>query len=78
MSTYHLLIELMRDHPRGADFLTLHNELNIIRRTRREQTASILSAYPCFELHRGSPVWRLKEEDIGKPITKKARSYLLG
>jgi hypothetical protein len=45
MSTYHLLIELMRDHPRGADFLTLHNELNIIRRTRREQTASILSAY---------------------------------
>ncbi|BCW94805.1 MAG: hypothetical protein WHS44_10960 [Fimbriimonadales bacterium] len=78
LSTYHLLIELMRDHPRGADFLTLHNELNIIRRTRREQTASILSAYPCFELHRGSPVWHLKEDDIGKPITKKARSYLLG
>ncbi|GIV04793.1 MAG: hypothetical protein KatS3mg016_0368 [Fimbriimonadales bacterium] len=77
MSTYHLLIELMRDHPRGADFLTLHNELNIIRRTRRERTASVLSAYPCFELHRGSPVWHLKEEDIGKPITKKARSYLL-
>jgi hypothetical protein len=77
MSTYHLLIELMRDHPRGADFLTLHNELNIVRRTRREQTASVLSAYPCFELHRGSPVWHLKEEDIGKPITKKARSYLL-
>lgn len=78
LSTYHLLIELMRDHPRGADFLTLHNELNIIRRTRRERTASVLSAYPCFELHRGSPVWHLKEEDIGKPITKKARSYLLG
>ncbi len=78
MSTYHLLIELMRDHPRGADFLTLHNELNIVRRTRREQTASILSAYPCFELHRGSPVWHLKEDEIGKPITKKARSYLLG
>ncbi|MCS6923185.1 MAG: hypothetical protein NZM10_02285 [Fimbriimonadales bacterium] len=77
LSTYHLLIELMRDHPRGADFLTLHNELNIIRRTRRERTASILSAYPCFELHRGSPVWHLKEDDIGKPITKKARSYLL-
>ncbi|MGQ9901290.1 MAG: hypothetical protein ACUVR1_03630 [Fimbriimonadales bacterium] len=77
LSTYHLLIELMRDHPRGADFLTLHNELNIIRRTRREQTASVLSAYPCFELHRGSPVWHLKEDDIGKPITKKARSYLL-
>ncbi|MDW8106614.1 MAG: hypothetical protein RMK45_03935 [Armatimonadota bacterium] len=78
MSTYHLLVELMRDHPRGADFLTLHNELNIIRRTKREQTASILSAYPCFELHRGSPVWHLKEDEIGKPITKKARSYLLG
>ncbi|MFQ3611423.1 MAG: hypothetical protein SNJ72_08015, partial [Fimbriimonadales bacterium] len=78
LSTYHLLIELLRDHPRGADFLTLHNELNIVRRTTREQTASVLSAYPCFELHRGSPVWHLKEEDIGKPITKKARSYLLG
>ena len=78
LSTYHLLIELMRDHPLGADFLTQHNELNIIRRTRRERTASVLSAYPCFELHRGSPVWHLKEDDIGKPITKKARSYLLG
>jgi len=77
LSTYHLLVELLRDHPRGADFLTLHNELNIVRRTTREQTASVLSAYPCFELHRGSPVWHLKEEDIGKPITKKARSYLL-
>ncbi|MFN3689787.1 MAG: hypothetical protein ACK4UU_02545, partial [Fimbriimonadales bacterium] len=43
LSTYHLLIELMREHPRGADFLTLHNELNVVRRTRREQTASILS-----------------------------------
>ncbi len=78
LATYHLLVELLRDHPRGADFLTLHNELNIIRRTQRELTASVLSAYPCFELHRGSPVWHLKEEDIGKPITKKARSYLLG
>lgn len=77
LSTYHLLVELMRDHPRGADYLTLHNELNIIRRTRRELTASVLSAYPCFELHKGSPVWHLNESDIGKPITKKARTHLL-
>ncbi len=76
LSTYHLLVELMRDHPRGADFLTLHNELNIIRRTRRDLTASVLSAYPCFELHKGSPVWHLNESDIGKPITKKARTYV--
>lgn len=78
LSTYHIMVELMRGHPRGADYLTLHNEVNIVRRTKREVTASILSAYPCFELHKGSPVWHLKEDEIGKPITKKARQYLIG
>lgn len=78
LSTYHLLITLMREHPRGADYLTLHNEVNVVRRTRRELTASILSAYPCFELHRGSPVWHLNEADIEKPIARRARQYLIG
>ncbi|MER3558123.1 MAG: hypothetical protein C4336_00630 [Armatimonadota bacterium] len=78
LSTYHLLVTIMRDHPRGADYLTLHNEVNVVRRTRRELTASILSAYPCFELHKGSPVWRLNEDEIDKPIAKKARPYLIG
>lgn len=78
LSTYHILVTIMRDHPRGADYLTLHNEVNVVRRTRRELTASILSAYPCFELHKGSPVWHLNEDEIDKPIAKKARPYLIG
>ncbi|GBC93693.1 hypothetical protein HRbin15_02195 [bacterium HR15] len=77
MSTYHILIEVMRLHPTGADFLTLHNEVNVVRRTKRELTASLLSAYPCFELHKGSTVWHLVEEEINKPIRKKARSYIM-
>jgi hypothetical protein len=77
MSTYHILIEVMRQHPTGADFLTLHNEVNVVRRTRREMTASLLSAYPCFELHKGSTVWHLVEDEIGKPIRKKVRIYII-
>ncbi|MEN3002314.1 MAG: hypothetical protein ABDI19_10820 [Armatimonadota bacterium] len=77
MSTYHILIEIMRQHPTGADFLTLHNELNVVRRTKRELTASLLSAYPCFELHKGSTVWHLQEEEINKPIRKKVRLYII-
>jgi hypothetical protein len=77
MSTYHILIEVMRLHPTGADFLTLHNEVNVVRRTPRMLTASLLSAYPCFELHKGSTVWHLQEEEINKPIRKKVRPYIL-
>jgi len=76
MSTYHILIEVMRQHPTGADFLTLHNEVNVVRRTKRELTASLLSAYPCFELHKGSTVWHLVESEIDKPMRKKMRIYI--
>ncbi len=77
MSTYHILVEVMRQHPTGADFLTLHNEVNVVRRTKRELTASLLSAYPCFELHKGSTVWHLVEEEVNKPMRKKARLYVM-
>ena len=77
MSTYHILIEVMRQHPTGADFLTQHNEVNVVRRTKRELTASLLSAYPCFELHKGSTVWHLVEEEINKPMRKKVRIYII-
>jgi hypothetical protein len=40
-------------------------------------TASLLSAYPCFELHKGSTVWHLVEDEIGKPIRKKVRIYII-
>ncbi len=77
MSTYHLLIEVLRQHPTGADFITLHNELNVVRRTRRDLTASLLSAYPCFELHKGSTVWHLEEKEINKPIRNRVRRYVI-
>jgi hypothetical protein len=77
MSTYHILIEVMRLHPTGADFLTLHNEVNVVRRTPRMLTASLLTAYPCFELHKGSTVWHLQEDEINKPIRKKVRPYII-
>lgn len=78
LSTYHILVEALKKHQKGADFLTLHTEVNIVRRSKRELIASLLSAYPAFDLPKNSTVWHLEEKEVGKPINKKQRKHLLG
>jgi hypothetical protein len=73
MSVLDLLIEIMHHWPKGADFLTLLAELNVVRRTTRRMAASILSSYQCFYQRSGSPVWHFdpKKVDLGFDKTKK-------
>jgi len=78
LSTYQILVEALRKHSKGADFLTLLTEVNIVRRTKRELVASLLSAYPCFEQKKGSTVWHLEADKVGQPIPPKSRKHLLG
>jgi hypothetical protein len=78
LSTYQILVEVLQKHTKGADFLTLLTEVNIVRRTQRELIASLLSAYPCFEQKKGSTVWHLEADKVGQPIPPKARKHLLG
>jgi hypothetical protein len=73
MSTLELLIELMAHWPKGADFLTILAELNVVRRSTRRLVASLLSSYQCFYQRSGSPVWHFdsKKVDLGFDKTKK-------
>jgi len=73
LSTLDILIEVMHHWPKGADFLTLLAEVNVVRRTRRRLAASLLSSYQCFYQRSGSPVWHFdaKKVDLGFDKTKK-------
>jgi hypothetical protein len=73
MSTLDLLVEVMGHWPKGADFLTVLAELNVVRRTSRRLVASLLSSYQCFYQRSGSPVWHFdaKKIDLGFDKTKK-------
>lgn len=66
-SVLDILIEVMNHWPKGADFLTLLAEVNVVRRTSRRLLASILSSYQCFYQRSGSPVWHFdaKKVDLG-------------
>ena len=73
MSTLDLLVDVMGHWPKGADFLTVLAELNVVRRTTRRLVASLLSSYQCFYQRSGSPVWHFdaKKIDLGFDKTKK-------
>lgn len=73
MSTLELLIEVMAHWPKGADFLTILAEINVVRRSSRRLIASLLSSYQCFYQRSGSPVWHFdsKKVDLGFDKTKK-------
>lgn len=73
MSTLDILVEVMAHWPKGADYLTVLAEVNVVRRSSRRLVASLLSSYQCFYQRSGSPVWHYdaKKLDQGFDKTKK-------
>lgn len=73
MTTLDILIEIMGHWPKGADYLTIHAEVNVVRRSTRRLVASLLSSYQCFYQRSGSPVWHFdgKKVDLGFDKTKR-------
>lgn len=73
MSTLDILIEVMAHWPKGADYLTILAEVNVVRRSSRRLVASLLSSYQCFYQRSGSPVWHFdaKKVDLGFDKTKR-------
>lgn len=71
-STFELIGEVMAHWPKGADFLTILAEINVVRRSSRRLVASILSSYQAFSQRSGSPVWHFdaKKVELGKDKTK--------
>jgi hypothetical protein len=75
-STLDLLIEVMAHWPKGADYLTIHAELNVVRRSTRRLVASLLSSYQCFYQRSGSPVWHFDAKKVELGFDKTKRKFV--
>lgn len=77
MSTFDILREVMTHWPKGADFLTILWEVNVVRRTSRRLLASLLSGYSCFYQRSGSPVWHYDHKKVDQGFDKTKRKFVL-
>lgn len=75
-STFELVREVMAHWPKGADFLTLLWEVNVVRRTSRRLLASLLSSYQCFYQRSGSPVWHYDHKKVELGFDKSKRKFV--
>lgn len=75
-STLDLLIEVMGHWPKGADYLTILAEVNVVRRSSRRLIASLLSSYQCFYQRSGSPVWHFDAKKIELGFDKTKRKFI--
>ncbi|MGV3617517.1 MAG: hypothetical protein ACO1SV_19500 [Fimbriimonas sp.] len=75
-STLDLLIEVMAHWPKGADYLTVLAEVNVVRRSSRRLIASLLSSYQCFYQRSGSPVWHFDPKKVELGFDKTKRKFI--
>lgn len=77
LSTFDILREVMTHWPKGADFLTILWEVNVVRRTSRRLLASLLSSYVCFYQRSGSPVWHYDHKKVEQGFDKTKKKFVL-
>ena len=75
-STLDVLIGVMSHWPKGADYLTLLAEVNVVRRSTRRLVASLLSSYQCFYQRSGSPVWHFDAKKVEQGFDKTKRKFI--
>ncbi len=71
LGTFDIMREIMEHYRKGIEFLTLHTEVNIVRRVGRAMVASILSEYHCFFQRGGAWVYDPKKLSLGFDKSKK-------
>lgn len=76
MSTLDILMEVMGHWPKGADYLTILAEVNVVRRSSRRLVASLLSSYQCFYQRSGSPVWHFDQKKVDLGFDKSKRKFV--
>ncbi|HRJ32228.1 MAG TPA: hypothetical protein PKY51_01550 [Fimbriimonadaceae bacterium] len=77
LSTHDVLKEVMAHWPKGADFLTILWEVNVVRRVPRRLIASLLSSYHCYYQRSGSPVWHFDNKKVEQGIDKTKKKFIL-
>ncbi len=75
-STLELLMQVFGHWPKGADYLTLLAEINVVRRSTRRLIASLLSSYLCFYQRSGSPVWHFDAKKVEQGFDKAKRKFV--
>ena len=75
-STLDVLIGVMTHWPKGADYLTLLAEVNVVRRSTRRLIGSLLSSYQCFYQRSGSPVWHFDAKKVDQGFDKTKRKFI--
>lgn len=76
LSTYDILREVMAHYAKGADFLTVLAEVNVVRRSSRRLIASLLSSYQCFYQRSGSPVWHYDAKKVELGFDKSKKKFI--
>ena len=76
-SVLQMMQRLLADHEKGAPFMTVWAEVNVIRRTTRRVVASNLASYHCFyQRPANSDVWVFDERKVTQGRKKTKRKYL--
>ena len=76
LSTYEIIIEVLTKHAKGADYLTILAETNVVRRVTRRLVASILTGYHAFNQRAGSPVWHFDPKKVEQGFDKAKRKFV--
>jgi len=76
LSTYEIIIEVLTKHNKGADYLTILAETNVVRRVTRRLVASILTGYHAFHQRQGSPVWHFDPKKVEQGFDKAKRKFV--
>ena len=75
LSTFEILMEVAGHYNKGADFVTILAETNVVRRVSRRTVASILTGYHCFFQRPGSPVWHFDAKKVDQGFDKAKRKF---
>lgn len=76
LSNYEILMEVLGHYSKGADYLTILAEANVVRRMSRRMVASILTGYHCFFQRSGSPVWHFDAKKVDQGFDKAKRKFI--
>ncbi len=76
LSNYEILMDVLGHYSKGADYLTILAEANVVRRMSRRMVASILVGYHCFFQRSGSPVWHFDSKKVDQGFDKAKRKFM--
>ena len=75
LPTFDIVREIMEHYRKGIEFLTLHTEVNLVRRVHRRLVASLLSEYHCYFQRGGA--WVFDAKKLSQGFDKSKRKYLV-